>query len=438
MGYWWHEMNNNIKYLPLGSVAFSEKGKKPKETVREKKTGYLPYIDIKAFERGVFENYTDGEGCNFCFEGDLLMVWDGSRFGLAGKAYKGAIGSTLVKINVPQCNQDFVYYFLKSKYLIINSRPKGTGTPHVNPDLLWNFEFPIMSIKEQEKAVELIEQLFSDLDNAIDNLKKAKDQIEVYRHATFKYAFDGKLTNLKAKEFFECKLKDITDVGTGATPKRGVKKYYENGSIPWVTSSCVNETLVMFSKEKITQVAINETNCKIFPRGSLIIAMYGEGKTRGKISELGIDTATNQACAVLVLKQDSKVIKEYVKAFLKNQYGAMRMRASGGVQPNLNLGIIKNWTIRAPKDSKDQHDIMDTVNLRLSVCDKMEETINNSLEQSAALRHSILKQAFEGKLTEEWRKHNTELISGKNSAKALLERIQKEREVLKNTKKRKK
>ena len=68
----------------------------------------------------------------------------------------------------------------------------------------------------------------------------------------------------------------------------------------------------------------------------------------------------------------------------------------------------------------------------------MEETIKNSLEQAEALRQSILKQAFEGELTEEWRKENPELISGKNSAKALLERIKKEREVLKNTKKRKK
>lgn len=71
------------------------------------------------------------------------MVWDGARSGYIGKAVEGALGSTLVKINFPCILPDFGYYYLLSKYLEINTKAKGTGIPHVDPDLLWNYEFPL-------------------------------------------------------------------------------------------------------------------------------------------------------------------------------------------------------------------------------------------------------------------------------------------------------
>ena len=122
------------------------------------------------------------------------MVWDGSRFGFVGKGINGVIGSTLMKINFPGIENHFAYYFLKSKYIEINSKPKGTGTPHVNPELLWNYIFPIAPLPEQRAIVAKIEQLFSDLDNGIENFKKAQEQLKIYRQAVFKKAFEGKLT----------------------------------------------------------------------------------------------------------------------------------------------------------------------------------------------------------------------------------------------------
>lgn len=151
--------NSDIKLPPswesvkLGKFVENEKGKKPKNQTIEKNADFnLPYVDIAAFEEGNIKSWTDGEGCRLCYESDFLMVWDGSRSGLVGKGMQGALGSTLVRINFPGMNNQYAYYFLISKYQEINTRAKGSGTPHVDPDLLWNYEFPIAPINEQNAS----------------------------------------------------------------------------------------------------------------------------------------------------------------------------------------------------------------------------------------------------------------------------------------------
>lgn len=180
----------------LGDIAISEKGKKPKNQSSEKTDTYCyPYVDIEAFEKGVIKSYTDGVKCVLCDEDDFLMVWDGSRSGLVGKGIKGALGSTLVRISLPDINNLYAYYFLLSKYKEINTRAKGSGTPHVDPDLLWNYAFPIPpNLETQQAIVNKIESLFDEIDEGIGRLKTAAQQIQQYRQSLLKNAFNGELT----------------------------------------------------------------------------------------------------------------------------------------------------------------------------------------------------------------------------------------------------
>ena len=185
----------------LGDFVENDKGKKPKNQSKEKTDEYcMPYIDIKAFEKGIYASYTDGVGCRLCSEEDFLMVWDGSRSGLVGKGVKGAVGSTLVRINFPRIVNNYAYYFLQSKYLEINTRAKGVGIPHVDPNLLWGYEFPIPPFKEQHRIVSKVEELFSEIDKGVESLKTAKAQLQVYRQALLKHAFEGKLTEQWRKD----------------------------------------------------------------------------------------------------------------------------------------------------------------------------------------------------------------------------------------------
>jgi len=204
-------------------------------------------------------------------------------------------------------------------------------------------------------------------------------------------------------------IEQIANVGTGATPLRSNLKYYESGTIPWVTSGSLKELFVTQADEMITELAVLETNAKIFPRHTLLVAMYGDGKTRGKVSELLIEAATNQACAALVLEGQALELKPYVKFFLQKNYDDIRRLSSGGVQPNLNLGIIKATKIPLTPLTE-QHRIVAKIEELFSELDAGVELLKKLKAKLKRYRQAVLKAAVEGKLTKDWREaHQGEL-----------------------------
>ena len=192
-----------------------------------------------------------------------------------------------------------------------------------------------------------------------------------------------------------CRLEDIANIGTGATPNRLNKEYYNNGIIPWINSSSTNCTYITEASEYITEKAINETNCKIYPIGTLIVAMYGEGKTRGQVSELLIESATNQACAAISLIDTN--IKAYIKIYFEGNYFHLRKLAEGGNQPNLSIGKISNYTIPLPPLSE-QHRITTEIEKCFSIIDIIEcgkADLQTAIKQA---KSKILDLAIHGKL----------------------------------------
>jgi type I restriction enzyme S subunit len=191
-----------------------------------------------------------------------------------------------------------------------------------------------------------------------------------------------------------CRLQDLVNVGTGSTPAKSNSNYY-NGTIPWYTSSATNDLFAKEATKLITEKALQETNCKIFPKGTLIIAMYGQGKTRGQISELIIPGATNQAIAAMVFYENSVELKDYIKYFFRKIYEEIRLLAEGGAQPNLNVGKIKNTILPLPP-LEEQKAIVEKVNALMDLCDALEQQVQQSREQSEQLMQSCLREVFEG------------------------------------------
>jgi len=320
-------------------------------------------------------------------------------------------------------------YMMSRKFVNeMSANMNGVNLPRVSTSTVTSYTFPLPPLVEQKAIVTKIEQLFSSLDSGIADLKKAQDQLKIYRQAVLKKAFEG--------EYPQVKIIDVSEVKTGSTPKRGNQKYWNNGTIPWITSGALNNLFVNKSKEFITETALKETNCKIITKGSLLVAMYGEGKTRGKCSELNIDAATNQAVATITLKEEFKNSKPFIKLFFLKNYEQIRLLSSGGVQPNLNLSIIKNTVISFPSTQK-QIKIVQQIESRLSVCDKVEQSIKESLEKAKALRQSILKKAFEGKLLSTAEIEECKADKDYEPASVLLERIKNEKLEITNSKKKK-
>ncbi|WP_306354111.1 restriction endonuclease subunit S [Flavobacterium sp. '19STA2R22 D10 B1'] len=192
-----------------------------------------------------------------------------------------------------------------------------------------------------------------------------------------------------------CRLQDLVNVGTGSTPATSNTSYY-GGTIPWYTSSATNDLFAKEAEKLITEKALLETNCKVFPKGTLIIAMYGQGKTRGQISEIVIPGATNQAIAAMVFYDTSIEFKEYIKYFFRKIYEEIRLLAEGGAQPNLNVGKIKNTVLPLPP-LEEQKAIVEKVNNLMSLCDGLEQEIQQSQELNEQLMKSVLREVFDVK-----------------------------------------
>ncbi|MBM0143891.1 restriction endonuclease subunit S [Segatella copri] len=192
-----------------------------------------------------------------------------------------------------------------------------------------------------------------------------------------------------------CKLEDIAYVGTGATPLTACKYYYENGNIAWINSSSTKVPFIAKASNFITQKAIEETNCLVYPKGTLVIAMYGEGKTRGQISELLIDAATNQACAAV--RPYSEATKKYLKLFFEGNYLHIRALAEGGNQQNLSVGKIQNYEIPLPP-LDEQKRILDKAKELLLQIDNIEVGKSVCQKYINQAKSKVLDLAIHGKL----------------------------------------
>jgi len=192
------------------------------------------------------------------------------------------------------------------------------------------------------------------------------------------------------------KLGNIFQVFIGSTPSRSKSEYWQNGSINWVSSGEVAFKAIFQTKEKITINGLENTSTTVHPIGTVLLAMIGEGKTRGQAAILEIEACHNQNTAAIRVSEvgfESKFLFHYL--FFK--YEKNRRVGSGNNQKALNQGRVMDfdYPLCSPQE---QHQIVREIESRLSVCDKVEESIAESLEKAKALRQSILKKAFEGKL----------------------------------------
>ena len=344
--------------------------------------------------RFITESKAEELHCTFLKKGDILIARLGEPLCKACVfPYEGlyitAVDIAILRIDSDRINPEYIVYLVNSPWFKEAIKPYESGTTRkrISRKNLNRIDIDIPSIAKQNQVVSQIEESLSQLDSAVETLEKTKQQLEVYRQAVLKEAFNNSRSN------FKLSICDFAEVSTGATPLKSRADYY-GGSIPWVTSTKVNDEYVYEPTDFITELAIKETNCRVFPPHTLLVAMYGEGKTRGKCSELMIPAATNQALAAILINKDSDVIKDYLKWFLIYNYGNIRLKSVGGVQPNINLSIIKKLEI--PVFSKDvQKKIVRKIDSQMTYIEDIEQTVILSLQQSEALRQSILKQAFE-------------------------------------------
>lgn len=181
------------------------------------------------------------------------------------------------------------------------------------------------------------------------------------------------------------KLGDIFEIASGGTPSRKINDFYKNGDIPWVKTGDLKEMYLKNSSEYITKLGLNESSAKLFPRGTVLIAMYGA--TIGNSSILSIDASTNQACAAF--KPNEKVLPEYLYYYLLSIKEKLISQGVGGAQPNISLSILKK--VEIPCYSLNiQKKIVSLLNTSFSLMNKRKAQIE-ALDQ---LTQSVFLEMF--------------------------------------------
>jgi len=179
---------------------------------------------------------------------------------------------------------------------------------------------------------------------------------------------------------------EISNVSSGGTPSRKNGSYW-NGNIPWVTTAEVKFKVVTDAAERITEEGLANSSAKLFPVDTILMAMYGQGKTRGQVAKLGIEACTNQACAAIVLHSGYEV--DYYYQFLVSQYEKIREMANSGGQENLSGGIVKSIQVPVPPLAE-QKKIAKILSTWDNAITTTEQLLTNSQKQKKALMQQLL------------------------------------------------
>jgi type I restriction enzyme S subunit len=339
--------------------------------------GFVPYIGADNFD-GVYTQFTRTNATTTCKPDDVLMLWDGERSGLCASGLEGVIGSTVTRLR-PLTGVDgrFLYYQLLHNFGWIQAHRTGTGVPHVPKDIATRLQLLLPAEQVEQRRIAVILDAVAE---AIQTTKAGIDKLRMLQQGVLRdlltrgMVVGGKLrpTASTAPEFYhevdgEClplgwslrPLSSLCATSSGGTPDRQVRRYW-GGSVPWIKTAEIDYRLITEAAETITERGLNESSAKLIPEGTILMAMYGEGVTRGKVAILGIDAAINQAC--LAIFPGSNLNRDFLYWTLVHCYRRLRDLSNEGSQKNLSSTLVGSFQIAHPSSLKEQAAIAEILN----------------------------------------------------------------------------
>lgn len=294
----------------------------------------------------------------------------------------------------------FLSYFLLKKAVRNDLAEKMVGTTgrqRLTKESLLNYEILLPSLKEQKT----IAKVLCTIQDAIEIRKKEfklqrelKDTLmaHLFTHGTKNEPLKETEIGLIPESWKLVKISEIAEVKSGGTPSRANPEYW-NGSIPWVKTGEINYSIITETSEKISLVGLNNSAAKIIPKNTILVAMYGQGITRGRVAVLGVDAAVNQACAALI-NIDIK-IKEFIYFFLEFSYNRLRNLGHGANQKNLNADIVKRFKCPRPSCENECAQISNI----LYHCSQKILLIEKEISHFEELFQAMLEELMTGKIS---------------------------------------
>lgn len=346
-----------------------------------KKVGKIPVIDQGQKK---IAGWTDKEDSIFNIGLPVVVFGDHTRIFkyIDFPFVAGADGTKILKPNLNKYDPKFFYYVCLAQ----NIPSKGYNRHFKS---LKEKLFIKPRLDEQRK----IAYILTTIQNAIEKQEEIIKATTELKKAMMQKFFTEGLNGEKQKETgiglvqesWEIeRIGDICKLSSGGTPSRTKNEYWQNGSINWVKTGEINYKLIVTTEEKITEKGLKNSAAKIFSKGTLLIALYGQGITRGKVAILGIDAATNQACSAIIPYDETKVLTDFLYYYFEFSYDKLRMLSHGANQKNLSATIIKSFNVPIPK-VQDQHDIVKTMKIfdaKLDQINKKKDALNSLFNTS--------------------------------------------------------
>ena len=182
-------------------------------------------------------------------------------------------------------------------------------------------------------------------------------------------------------------LGTLFETTTGGTPDRARPDYW-GGEVPWVTTSIVDFNVIESTSESISSAGLSRSSAKVFPKRTVLMALYGQGKTRGKVAMLGVEAATNQACAAILPSKE--VDSRFVFLNLSGRYEEIRANSNSGGQKNLSQALVRELPFAYPQERAEQHRIAEC----LTALDDQIAAQARKLETLKQHKQGLLQQLF--------------------------------------------
>ncbi|MCY8488065.1 restriction endonuclease subunit S [Bacillus atrophaeus] len=398
-------------------------------------TGKVDSLEEREFEK-VKKGYTYFEENDVLFAKITPCMENGNTVIANGLINKFGFGSTEFYVfrTSEKIDERYVYFLLRSEKFRKQARAEMTGAvgqQRVPKKFLESYPFALPPLSEQKRIADKVERLLSKIEEAKQLIEEAKETFELRRAAILDKAFRGELTrkwrrtnvNIEDAEILYSKIKeskrgkrkktkeinvdelrysipsnwkwvrlgDVFTITSGGTPKKTVPEFYD-GNIPWVKTGEIKWNYIYESVEKITPDAVANSSAKILPKNSVLVAMYGQGLTRGRASILGIEATCNQAvCALL---PNDYILPEFLYYYFMEGYQRFRQIAKGGNQENLSATVISEFIFPLPP-LEEQGVIVDIVQGIFTKESMIQEVIEMNIDH---LKQSILSKSFRGEL----------------------------------------
>ncbi|MDO8263734.1 MAG: restriction endonuclease subunit S [Gallionella sp.] len=355
--------------------------------------------------------------------GDLLFAWSASLGAYIWHGGDAWLNQHIFIVHPKKCTTKlFVFYLLEKITAELYAKAHGSGMVHVTKGKFESTEISLPPLNEQHRIVAKTEELFSELDKGIENLKTARAQLKVYRQALLKHAFEGKLTSISSDAAWaEKTLGDLLDFLTSGS--RGWAQYYAAAGDLFIRAQNIKHDLLELDDIAFVSLPERAEGLRAqVKKGDLLITITGANVTKSALVERDVGTAYVSQ-HVALCRPTTEVFPRFLYWFIVAEAAGRKQlsdMAYGAGKPGLNLENIRSVQVPLP-GLPDQQRIVELIEGKLSEVDQLELTIATVLQQAEALRQSILKKAFSGQLVAQ--------DANDEPASALLARIKAERAV---------